>query len=369
MTVLRIVVFAAGVALVIWTVLSAVRTVVLPRSAASLIAAGVFRTVRVPFRWLANERRDFESRDRILALYAPLGLIILPAAWLTLVTIGYMLMMWSLDDLESLGDAFHLSGSSITTLGFAPAETFMERLLAFTEAGIGLFLVALMITYLPSLYNAFSRRETMVELLEVRAGNPPSATVFILRHHAIGWLHDLRTTWLDWERWFAEIQESHTSYPMLVFFRSPDPARSWVTAAGTVLDSASLIMACVLDTERGPPGVCVRAGYLALRRISSFFGIEYDDDPAPTDPIAITRGEFDLVWAQFEEAGVPLKEDRDQAWRDYAGWRVNYDAVLLQLAQITQAPYAPWSSDRSAPGAEQPRVRRFGIRSGAEGDA
>jgi hypothetical protein len=362
------VVFVAGLVLVGWTVLSAIRTVILPRSAQSVLARWVFLPLGAIFRKVANEGRTFAFRDRVMALYAPIGLVALAGAWLVLVGVGYMLMFWALDPDRALGGAFHLSGSSITTLGFAPADTVWERVLAFTEAGWGLFVLTLMITYLPSMYSAFSRRETKVALLEVRAGTPPSAVEFILRHHAIGWLHDLDDTWLDWERWFAELEESHTSYPTLNFFRSPLPDRSWVTAAGTVLDSAALMAAAVDTGTVGPKGVCIRAGFLALRRIAAFFAIPFDSDPAPDDPISITRPEFDEALDRLAEAGVAVRPDRDQAWRDFAGWRVNYDVVLLALAEITMAPYAPWTSDRSGPRHEEPRIRRFGSRpsSGAQ---
>ena len=93
--------------------------------------------------------------------------------------------------------------------------------------------------------------------------------------------------------------------------------------------------------------LCIRAGFIALRRIADFFNVVYNKDPKPDDPISVSRYEFDAVCDQLAEKGVPLKADRDQAWRDYAGWRVNYDTVLLALAAITLAPYAPWSSDRS----------------------
>ena len=88
-------------------------------------------------------------------------------------------------------------------------------------------------------------------------------------------------------------------------------------------------------------------GYLSLRRIAHFFGIPYDADPEPDSPISIARDEFDEVCQKLEEVGVPLKADRDQAWRDFSGWRVNYDEVLVNLAGLTMAPYAEWSSDRS----------------------
>jgi hypothetical protein len=147
--------------------------------------------------------------------------------------------------------------------------------------------------------------------------------------------------------WFADIEESHTSLAALVFFRSPQPDHSWVTAAGAVLDAAA-IAASTLDIPRDAQAdLCLRAGYLALRRIADFFKVPHNSDPQPGDPISISREEYEAACEQLANSGVPLKPDRDQAWRDYAGWRVNYDTVLLALAAITAAPYAPWSSDRS----------------------
>jgi hypothetical protein len=361
--VLQILVFVAGLALVIMTVIAAIKMVILPRSGQSMLSRGVFRTVRAVFDLIARESRSYEVRDRTMAMYAPITLVLMAATWFTLIAIGYTLMFLAVDP-WNLADAYHLSGSSITTLGFAPADSTLQRTLAFTEAGLGLFTLTLMITYLPSMYQAFSRREAEVALLEVRAGSPPSAVEFIIRHYRIGWLEDLDATWLDWERWFNELEESHTSYAALVFFRSPSAARSWVTAAGTILDSASLMAAAVDDRSmQGPKGVCIRAGYLALRSIADFFGIAYDPDPEPTDPISITRADFNAALDELAEAGVPLLADRDQAWRDYSGWRVNYDTVLLALAEITMAPYAPWTADRSGPAHNRPRIKRFGAKS------
>ncbi len=358
---MQVVAFIAGFLLVGWTVSSAIRTVILPRSAQSSITRFVFRSVRIPFRWLANERREFVKRDRVMAMFAPVGLVALAGAWLTLLTIGYAAMFWGLRG-GQVGAAFKLSGSSITTLGFADAESAAEQVLAFTESGLGLFMITLLITYLPSMYSAFQRREAEVALLEVRAGDPPWAVELIIRHHRIGWLTDLDDIFLVWERWFGDLEESHTTYAALSFFRSPQASRSWVTAAGTMLDAASLLVSTVPGTRQGPAGVTIRSGYLALRRIADFFGIEHDPEPAPDDPISITRREFDEAYDLMREAGVPLVTDRDQAWRDYAGWRVNYDAVLLALAEITMAPYAPWTADRSGPHHVQPRIGRFGAK-------
>ena len=365
---MRTVSFIAGFIIVGATVFSAIRTVILPRAAQSWLTRLVFVGTRIPIMALAGPKRSYEWRDRVLALYAPISLFTLPLVWLTVVAIGYTLMFYTLD--PDLGRAFHLSISSITTLGFADADTVIERVFAFMEAGLGLTLLALMITFLPAIYNAFARREVQVGQLEVRAGSPCSAVTFLLRHQFIGSLDDggaqLDATFERWERWFAQIEESHLTYPALVFFRSPQADRSWVTAAGTMLDSAALATACVRHRVVGSAGLCIRAGFIALRRIADFYGIRFDHDPSPDDPISIARDEFDVVWDRLAAAGVQLVDDRDQAWRDFAGWRVNYDEVLLALAEITVAPYAPWTADRSAPSRHRPRIRRFGTPRGQQ---
>lgn len=352
-------VFVAGLWLVAWTLLSAIRTVVLPRGAQSLITQVVFRSLGRVFRTIAGIRTSFERRDRVMALFSPVALLAMAGTWMVLVDLGYAAMFWSIQH-GSWSEAFFLSGSSLLTLGFAPAEGVAEQVLTFSEATIGLGLVALLIAFLPAIYSSFQRRERKVGELEVRAGTPPSAAEFLLRHQRIGWFDDMAASWLSWESWFIEMQEAHTSYPSLVFFRSPIPEQHWVTAAGTVLDSAGLLIS-TCDVERQPEAqVAIRAGWLALRRIADFFGIEYDPDPSPDDPISIDRAEFDQVCDQLADGGIRLVPDRDQAWRDWAGWRVNYDTVLLQLAELTMAPYAPWTADRSSLSHQAPRLRRWG---------
>ena len=359
MIIVRIVIFSLGVAIVIGTLLSAVRTFVLPRSAPEAITRMVFLSMRRLFDLWLWRTDAYLDRDRVMALYAPFSLLVLPAVWLTLAAIGYMGMFWGLG-VESLHQAFTLSGSSLLTLGFATANDLPKTILIFSEATIGLVLVALLISYLPTMYTAFSRREATVTMLEVRAGSPASAVEMILRFHRLNRMNYFSNLWITWEAWFVELEESHTSLPALAFFRSPQPDRSWITAAGAVLDASALAIT-IVDMPHDPQAdLCIRAGYLALSRIADFFGITYEQHPKPTDPISIARVEFDAVCERLASAGVSLKPDRDQAWRDFAGWRVNYDTVLLTLAILVEAPVTPWVSDRAPPN-YRPRIR-FRIR-------
>jgi hypothetical protein len=294
----------------------------------------------------------------VLAYYAPLSLVMLPMVWLATVVLGYTAMYWALG-VRPLRDAFTVSGSSGLTLGFASAPDLPTTTLAFTEAAVGLALLALLITYLPTIYTAFSRREALVTVTSTFAGTPPSGTTLLERFALIRGLDELEDrVWEPWLLGFIDIEETHTSLGALALFRSPSPARSWVTAAGSVLDGASLFSSSVEVDDTAPAQLCIRAGTLSLRAVATFFGIDFDPDPTPDDAISITRDEYDHAMAQLERAGVPLKEDREAAWRSFAGWRVNYDTVLLDLAGFTQAPYAPWSSDRSPATLHRPPVLR-----------
>lgn len=342
----RILAVIAGTTIVVATLRSAIQTFILPRGVSDRMAGTVFLAIRAAFDLAAHRSDTYETRDRIMALYGPMALAALTATWLVFVIVGYTFVYWGF----GVGTGQHallMSGSSLFTLGFIPTDTVGFGLLIFSQAGIGLLLAALLVSYLPVIYGSWSRRERVVASLQVRAGSPPSPWNLITRFHRIEGI-DADELWPAWEEWFIDIEESHTSLSALVFFRSPQPERSWVTAAGVIMDAAAMYSSCV-DVPRNPRReLMLRAGYIALRRIATLFRIPFDADPAADAPISITRGEFDDVWQILVDAGVPMKPDRNAAWRNFAGWRVNYDEVLLQLAALTMAPYAPWISDRSA---------------------
>jgi len=346
-TVGRVAAFLAGGGLALWVVGGAVRTVILPRGEPVPLTRGTFIAVRKLFDLRLTRLNTYEERDRLLARYAPISLIVLPGVWVALVLVGFTGVFWGLG-IDPIGRAFDVSGSSLLTLGYAlPDHGVPTYGASFAEATIGLGLVALLISFLPTIYGAFQRRELLVARLAYRAGDPPSSVVMIRRHHELNRLDALDDLWDDWESWFADIEETHTSQPSLVFFRSISHERSWVTAAGVVLDAAAIRASTLRLPRNARAELCLRAGFLALRRIATYYELPFDPDPRPDDPISVTREEFLVVYEQLASDGVPVRPDRERCWQAFAGWRVNYDAVLLGLAGLTAAPYAPWSSDRS----------------------
>ncbi|MCB0123606.1 MAG: hypothetical protein KDE58_15245, partial [Caldilineaceae bacterium] len=190
-----------GLLLIYAAMRSALITFVLPRSAPETISRFWFRLLRRLFDWRVHHAKEYRTRDRIMAIYAPLALLSLLPLWLLIVTVGFAGLYWA-TGIASQRDDLILSGSSLLTLGFARGETLVHDLLAFAEATLGLILVAVLIAYLPTMYGAFARRESAVSRLAVRANTPPSALEFIHRAHRIGGLENLDDFWQEWEIWF-----------------------------------------------------------------------------------------------------------------------------------------------------------------------
>jgi len=328
---------------------------VLPRAATPIVTRAVFIGLRWGFNLVARGARTYNGRDSVMSLFGPVGLLTLPAVWSVMILAAYTAMFHALG-VRGFERAFEMSGSSLFTLGFVRPPDLATNVLAFFEAATGLTVLGLLIAYLPTIYAAFSRREVQVAQLEVRAGNPPSGVHLLVQSQRMERFHLLDDFWVSWQAWFTELEETHTSLGVLSFFRSPQGHRSWVTASGAVLDGAALRLAAV-DLPFDPEaGICVRAGFFALRAIADYYGFAYDPDPHPGDPISISKEEFLQACDEMIEAGIPVRADREAAWFDFTGWRVNYDIPLLELASFIMTPYAPWSSDRSL------RFHRAGLR-------
>jgi hypothetical protein len=359
--VLRVLAIPLGLWIVGGTFLSAIKLVVIPRGTSQRITRFVFVMVRRIIETFGHERQDFLTRDKWLSMYAPVALIMMPIVWLALLTLGFGFLHWAAVG-RAFTDAILVSGSSMLTLGVAFNRSIPDAMISFVQAATGIVVGALLISYLPTLYQSYQRREALVGMLESRAGIPPSPHEVLVRYQRIFALDYIEEDlFLRWEQWFIEVEESHTAVAALVFFRSPRPERSWITAGGAVLDTAAIYLSCVDRPFSGRAALSLRTGFLALRRIADYFGLPYDPNPKPTDPISVTRREFDLMLVELEAAGVPLKADREKAWRDFAGWRVNYDTVLVSLAHLIVAPEGRWSSDRQGTRMLPQAWRRGGV--------
>jgi hypothetical protein len=345
-----------GTVIAVWLVISAIRTVVMPRPERVWITVTSFEVARRVFSALARHVKDPARRSRVLGTFAPLVLIALPLLWSIGLISAFTLIYWGLD-VGSLSESIELSGSSLTTLGFEAPPTFETRLIAVVEALFGVALVALMISFLPTIYGTFSRREIAVGRLITRAGEPPNPVVFISRLVAIDRLQQVDERWADWEDWFDELGETHTTFPALIYFRSARPARSWLAAAEVSLDTAAILRSTNLTPEAGEADTMIRSGYLALRGIADFYGVEAEQDPVEDRDLSVTQEDFNRLLAELVAEGVPVDVDFDSAWQAYRGWRVNYDRAVCGLrAQIGDDP-SHWSTRRQIADDDQVQPR------------
>ncbi len=340
--------FVVGVITVGAVVSSIVTTLVVPRLLPSKISYGTWQTVHRAFMVITAKRSDYESKDRVLALLGPVSLLMLLGNWLLMSLLGYALLFWPFID-GSIGDALRLSGSSLVTLGIASDTHAVPTVLEVMAAATGLVIVALEIGYLPTIYSAYNRRESLVTVLAHRAG-APNVPVWgpeiLARHHLAQGLDTLPALYAAWEGWSADVAESHSSYPWLMAFRSPNPMRSWIVSLLAVLDSAALYLALAPARAPAEARQCLRGGFMGLRVLSRITGGRYDEDPRPDEPLALTYQAFAEAVATLERLGFPLERSAAEAWPDFRGWRVNYEAVCYDLADYFVAVPAPWSGPR-----------------------
>ena len=324
---LRVVCGLGGLGIELVVLDAAIRTFLLPRVANVSFSKMSARAIGGIFNALARASSSYVTKDRILSMFAPFALLGYQTSWL-----GFSLIAFALGFVAagapSFSLAFALSGSSLFTLGVTAAHGGSQAPLEFLEAAVGLTLLALLIAFIPTLYQAFQRREYAVSRLSVRAGIPATPWGVLEIAQSVESFERLDELWREWEQWFIDVGETHTTLVILNFYRSPSPKQTWVGSAASVLDAAALFQAAV-DVKPSPSaGLCIRSGWLTLRRIADYFKIPYPTDLKQPITIAITREEFDIVLARLERSGVPIVTDRDAAWRDFVGWRVNYDAII-----------------------------------------
>jgi hypothetical protein len=333
----------AGGALVVAMVISVAQILVIPRGRIGLLRAAD-RVVDSFYSFVGVHLGGYDRRDAWRSSEPAALLATLILAWLVGFLFGYALLLWPFE--ATFGAALRESGSSIFTLGFASRPGTSPTAIDLVAAATGMILVALQIAYLPALYSAYNRRETEITLLGVRAGEPAWGPELLARSRFGVLRDDLSAFYLAWERWAADVAESHSSYPALMRFRSPDPASSWLVGLLAVLDSAALYLAASPDTAPIQARLCLRMGSRCVHQLARSVRIPVEEDPRPDAPVQLTLEEFRVGWARLLAADFPVERSIEEAWTHFRGWRVNYESAAYNLAYGIDAVPALWSGRR-----------------------
>jgi hypothetical protein len=355
--VVRIIGVLVGVVVITATSLSVMRQLVIPRARLGPIGRTVDRVVDKCFQVATRRVKSYEERDGILAAQAATYLIVQLGVWLAGYLVGFALLIWPATD--HIGIAFRESGSSMFTLGFIAPVGNGTTALDVAAAAFGLTVIAAQIGYLPTLYSAFNRRETDVTLLGSRAGAPPWGPELLARtrYGIYGDRDDLPAFYAAWERWSADLAESHSNYPVLMRFRSPQPHTSWLVGLLAVMDSAALLLALTPSRDRLEPRLCLRMGFVALQQMGHAVGLPVDSDPDPDGELQLTYEEFEAGVQRLLDVGFETERTVEEAWPHFRGWRVNYESTAYALAYRLDAVPGLWSGPRRFAGEPMPPHR------------
>jgi len=360
MTALHILSLLLGTVLVLSILGSALKTVVLPQGGFPRLSQAVFALV---YRLLVHRWRN-ESRSKALrALYAPVALVSLPLVWMLLMVVSFTFVFWGTGSL-TVQKAFEISGSSVTTLGFSKPNGTGRIWIAFIEATIGLGLVALLISYLPTIFSAYNGREKGIVRLRPVAGAPPSSTELLQNLHRTGAL-DSPDFWKNQADWMLDLEQTHTAFPILAYFPETRSDHSWVATVGSLLDAAALVTSAsetnagevYEDVEKGPLLILVY-GLPLIVRIARAANVPLPEPERlvaltahfgePPPPISIGRDEYLGAMAAMAPVLVLDPGREEDGWRRFAWIRSAYDPALRSLAGLTSAYPSPWTTDRPA---------------------
>ena len=268
MIVLQIMVFSLGFLIAMSTLYSATKQTVLPGRKKVLLSRTVFRTSFRLFRLVIVRIPSEQLRGTLSALNAPMSVMLLPLTWVILLLIGFTMMFWGVSE-PSLGTALSLSGAAITTEGFLAPQGGAQTTVYIMGGVIGLGIVGLLITFLPTVYSIYSQREEVVTRVAFRFGSPPSGVKVLAQAYRLGLAQELDQFWRTWEDWFTDMAETHISNTEVIFYRSSQSGTSWITTAVAILDASALFSSTV-DRHDGPwLYLCFQAGCHMLAEIAS----------------------------------------------------------------------------------------------------
>jgi Ion channel len=359
----------AGIIVILAMVWDAFEALVLPRTASRR-----FRPARMFYRatwpaWtaLAHLIGRGGRRENFLAIYGPLSFLVLMACWAVALMVGFAMTQWGLGSHLNVPKGtsgfwadLYMSGTTLFTLGIGdvtPNGAF-ARALTVVEAGVGFGFLALVIGYLPVLYQGFSRREVNISLLDARAGSPPSAGELLLRH--VDDMAGLDALLRDWERWAAELMESHLSYPVLLYFRSQHEHQSWLGALTAILDASALVMVGINDGPTRQAQLTFAMARHAVVDLAQASGVA----PRAPSPDRLPPEDLRSLRSHLAQHGVALK-DGPMADTTLATLRGLYEPFVSSMAARLRLTLPPWRS----PADEVDSWRTSAWESGASGVA
>jgi len=341
-------------AIVIWAVLlDAFETVVLPRRVTRhfRLTAWFYRRTWIPWKTIAGRIQTLSRQQNFLGYFGPLSLILLLGFWASGLILGFALLQFGIGGHEQLGNEpltfgriIYQSGQTFFTLGYGDIlpVTALARALAVFEAGMGFAFLGVVIGYIPVVYASFSRREIQISMLDARAGSPPSAGELLIR--LVGSSENPTIDQLvlddilrDWERWAAELLESHISYPVLSFFRSQHSNQSWLAALTTMLDVTSLLLVGIEGLHPGQARLTFAMARHAAVDLAQVVNARYD----PQAPERLPEEDFNRLRDALAAANLRLKSS-EEAWQKLTRLRSMYEPYVHSTGKNLMLTVPPW---------------------------
>ncbi len=345
---MRIAAFIAGAVCLFVVLFDAFQTIILPRR-----ASGRFRLTRIfyivtwrPWRFLALRFSHARKRETVLSYYGPLSLILLLVVWAAVMVLGFGLLFYAAG--SPFNDAaqrpnfysdLYVSGTTIFTLGLGDVtpHSAWARALVIFESGTGLGFLAVIMGYFPVLYAAFSRREVSISLLDARAGSPPTAAELIRRSSQNGADQSLTVLLVEWERWSAELLESHISYGLLCYFRSQHTNQSWLSALTSILDSCALLIAGVRGQEARQAQLTFAMARHAVVDLAQIFSLR----PVSDAPDRLPSERYQQMYDSLCQSGISVCRDELSRER-LRQMRALYEGYAEALSRYLAMPLPPW---------------------------
>jgi hypothetical protein len=338
---MHIVAALLGLVIVVVVLRDAFETIILPRRVSGTRISKLFlRLTWIPWRGIARRMTSGDRRETWLSVYGPLTLLVLLALWGSILIVGFALLMWAanFNAAMSVQDHVYVSGTTFTTLGigdFTP-RTDLARFVTVVEAGTGFGFLAVVISYLPILYQGFSRRETSISMLDEWAGSPPTSGALFQRATRAGARDELAPLLLRWEEWTAELLESHLSYQVLSYFRSQHENQSWLAALTCLMDLASVWQAARAEGTTWAALRLYAIGRHALGDLSQVLRAS----PRFDAPNRLSETDLRLIHGALSEAGVDV--DFGQFRDRLTDLRRGYEPYAFALGRELLMDLPPW---------------------------